>query len=302
LFRHDGAAGGAVVRAGSPLESAAGPAQLLRKRALRRIPTMLLCQLSDPHIVEKDTRAYGRVDTPQYLERCVRRILALPRLPDAVVATGDLTDHGTVAEYGVLAELLTPLTMPVFLVVGNHDDRDALRQAFPAHRHLAGEHGFVQYAIDDFAVRLVVLDTVVPGAPGGELCQRRLQWLERTLAASSRPTIVAQHHPPFATGLSVMDRMGLAEPGAEAAVVARHPHVERVLAGHVHRTIQARFGGTIASTCPSTAHQLLLDLVPGADIRFTAEPAGFQLHLWNGEQVVSHSEVADDYPVWGARD
>lgn len=263
---------------------------------------MLLCQISDPHIVEEGTLAYGRVETPQLLERCVRKILALPRRPDVVVATGDLTDHGTAPEYALLAELLAPLPMPLYLVAGNHDDRDELRRAFPAHGHLHGEDGFVQYTIDDFAVRLVVLDTVVARAPGGELCTRRLQWLERTLSASNRPTIIAQHHPPYATGLAVMDRMALAEPEAEAAVIARHPHVERVLCGHVHRTSQARFAGTIASTCPSTAHQLLLDLAPDADFRFTAEPPAFQLHLWNGMQIVSHTELVDDFPIWGTRD
>src|ERR1700741_2225902 len=116
---------------------------------------MLLCQLSDPHIVERGALAYGRIPTAQLLEKCVRKILAQPRLPDAVVITGDLTDHGTAAEYEMFAELVAPLPMPLFLVVGNHDDRDALKKAFPTHAHLDGEDGFVQYAVDDFDVRLV---------------------------------------------------------------------------------------------------------------------------------------------------
>ncbi len=99
-----------------------------------------------------------------------------------------------------------------------------------------GDDGFVQYAVDDFDVRLVVLDTTVPGEPGGELCARRLQWLDRTLGESDRPTIIAQHHPPFATGLTMMDRMSLANPEAEAAVIARHRHVQCIISGHFHRT------------------------------------------------------------------
>jgi 3',5'-cyclic AMP phosphodiesterase CpdA len=263
---------------------------------------MLLCQISDPHLVREGTLAYGRIDTPGMLERCVRKILALPRKPDAVIATGDLTDNGTLEEYGLLAELLAPLPMPVFLAAGNHDDRHALQAAFPQHLHLRGEDGFVQYVIDDFPVRLVVLDTLVPGAPGGELCERRLRWLDRTLAQSDRPTIIAQHHPPFASGLTFMDRMNLADPAAEAAVIAQYPYVERVISGHIHRTTQTRFAGTLASICPSTAHQLLLDLVPDADVRFTFEPSGFQLHLWDGDQLVTHTAVVEDFPVWGTRD
>ncbi len=263
---------------------------------------MLLCQISDPHVVEEGTLAYGKVDTPRMLERCVRRILALPRRPDAVVATGDLTDDATAAQYGLLAEILSPLAMPLYLAVGNHDDRQALRAAFPAHAHLDGEDGFVQYAVEDFEVRLLVLDTLVPGRPGGELCAKRLSWLDRELSASEKPTVVAQHHPPFPTGLTVMDRMSLADPAAEAAVIARHPQVERIIAGHHHRNAQARFAGTVASICPSTAHQLQLDLVPGADIGFVFEPSSFQLHLWDGARLVTHTAVVEDFPRWGARD
>ena len=263
---------------------------------------MLLCQISDPHLVPEGTLAYDRVDTPAMLERCVSKILKLPRRPDAVVATGDLTDNATAAEYGLLAELLAPLDMPVYLAVGNHDDRRTLQTAFPHHKHLQGEDGFVQYVIDDFAVRLVVLDTMIPNAPGGELCARRLQWLDRTLSASDRPTVIAQHHPPFVTGLTVMDRMTLANPEAEATVIERHSHVERIISGHYHRTIHARFAGTLASVCPSVAHQLLLNLLPDADIGFTFEPSAFQLHLWTGSQLVTHTQLVEDFPSWGSRD
>jgi Icc protein len=263
---------------------------------------MLLCQISDPHLVVRGKLAYGRVDTPTMLERAVRKIMALPRRPDAVVATGDLTDDATAEEYGLLAELLAPLDMPVYLAVGNHDDREALRKAFPRDRHLHGEDGFVQYAVDDLAVRLLVLDTLIPDAPGGELCERRLAWLDRMLQASNRPTIVAQHHPPLVTGLTVMDRMALRDPPAEAAVLSRHRHVERVISGHYHRTIHARFGSTIASVCPSVAHQLLLNLVPDADIGFGFEPSAFQLHFWNGAELVTHTQMVEDFQSWGARD
>jgi 3',5'-cyclic AMP phosphodiesterase CpdA len=263
---------------------------------------MLLCQISDPHIVREGTLAYGKVDTPRMLERCVHQILALPRRPDALIATGDLTDHGAPEEYGLLAELLAPLRMPIYLLAGNHDERGALQAAFPEQPHLRGDDGFVQYIVEDWPVRLVVLDTVVPGKDGGALCARRLNWLDRTLAASDRPTIVAQHHPPLVTGLSAMDAQCLADPLAEADVIRRHPQVERIVSGHVHRTIQARFAGTVASVCASTAQQLVLDLVPGAELRLTYEPPGFQLHLWTGGSLVSHSAVVGDFPVWTTRD
>lgn len=263
---------------------------------------MLICQISDPHIVAAGELAYGRVDTASMLARCVQQIGAMARVPDLLIATGDLTDHGHADEYRQLAALLAPLSMPVYLLAGNHDDRRALQAAFPGQRHLCGEDGFVQYTVEDWPLRLVVLDTVVPGRDGGELCARRLQWLERTLAADRRPTIVAQHHPPLASGLTAMDAQTLANPHEEAAVIGRHRHVERIISGHYHRSFHARFAGTSASVCASTAQQLALDLAPGAGLRLTYEPPSFQLHLWTGEALVSHTAVVGDYPSWSVRD
>jgi 3',5'-cyclic AMP phosphodiesterase CpdA len=104
------------------------------------------------------------------------------------------------------------------------------------------------------------------------------------------------HHPPFATGIAHMDHYGLANSEGLAAVIARHPHVERIVAGHLHRAIQARFAGTLASTCPSTAHQIALDLVPGTPLRYVFEPPGFQLHIWSeGAGLVTHTLPIGDF-------
>ena len=222
---------------------------------------MLLCQISDLHIKAGRKLAYGIVDTAGMLERCIRQLLERPQQPDAIIVTGDLVDYGTSEEYGLLRELLAPLTMPVYLSPGNHDERGALRAGFPDHGYLRQWEPFIQYTIEEHAVRIVALDTVVPGQSGGALCNRRLEWLDRALGAQpKRPTIVTMHHPPFLTGIGHMDRIGLDDCSGLAQVISRHPQVERVLAGHLHRSITARFAGTVASTCPSPAHQVALDL------------------------------------------
>lgn len=261
---------------------------------------MILCQISDLHIKPQRRRAYGIVDTATMLERCVEQIRALPQVPDAVIATGDLVDLGQPEEYGLLRELLTPLltgpgALPVYLLPGNHDERGALREAFADHPYLRQWPPFVQYVIEDHAVRLVALDTVIPGHGAGTLCDERLAWLDRTLSASDRPTVVALHHPPFATGIGHMDRISLAPAEALARVIQRHPQVERVIAGHLHRSISARFAGTVASVCPSPAHQVALDLDPSAPDCFVMEPPGFQLHHWNGEALVTHTAAIGRY-------
>ena len=257
---------------------------------------MLLCQISDFHVRPDRRLAYRRVDTATMLERCVARILALPQRPDAVIATGDLVDFGTEGEYRLLRELLAPLPMALYLMPGNHDAREALRASFADHAYLRQWAPFVQYAIDDHPLRLVALDTVVPGRGEGALCVERLAWLDATLAAApSRPTVVALHHPPFETGIGHMDRLGLAGIDGLAEVIARHPQVERLISGHIHRPITARFAGTVATTCPSTAHQIALDLAPDARDAFVMEPPAFQLHRWDGRALVTHTVYVDAF-------
>jgi Icc protein len=258
---------------------------------------MLIAQLSDPHIPAPGKLLYGRVDTAAFFARAVHAVATSEPAPDAVILTGDLVDKGEPAEYAHLRELLAPLPMPVFAIPGNHDTREPFRDAFAGDGYLPRD-GFLQYAVEEYPLRLVALDTLIPGAGGGELCAERMGWLERTLAAApDRPTLVMMHHPPFATGIEYMDRAGLADATAFAALIARHPQVERIACGHLHRIIERRFAGTIAGTAPSTAHQFRLNLLPGASLRLMFEPPGYQLHLWrDGDGLVTHTVPLGDWP------
>ena len=252
-----------------------------------------IVQLSDPHIREPGRVAYGRVDTAAYLRATIDSVSALAQPPDAVVVTGDLTDFGRPAEYAHLRELLAPLTAPVYLLPGNHDDPTQLRRAFDDHAYFGepvGE-GYLQYAVRVGPLHLLALDTTVPGRSHGALCAARLDWLAGALAErAGEPVVVAMHHPPFETLIGHMDRIGLLEGGPALAEVLRaHPNVERVICGHLHRAIDVRFGGTIASTCPGPAHQVCLDLAPDAASRFAMEPPGFRVHTWTARAgLVTH--------------
>jgi 3',5'-cyclic-AMP phosphodiesterase len=257
---------------------------------------MLIAQITDTHIKPEGVLAYRRVDTAAFLARAVDHILHLDPRPDAVLATGDLVDAGSVEEYERLHRLLAPLPMPVYLIPGNHDDRDVMRQVFVDHDYLP-RAGFIQYTVDGGPVRMLALDTLVPGASGGLMDTERIAWLDARLAeAPTRPTLIFMHHPPFKTGIAYMDTIGLDGADALATVVRRHPQVERVVCGHLHRTIQARWAGTVATTAPSTAHQVALDVREDADLGFTLEPPGYALHLWReGLGLVSHVATVGDY-------
>jgi 3',5'-cyclic AMP phosphodiesterase CpdA len=255
-----------------------------------------LVQLTDLHIREPGRLAYGRIDTAPYLARTVQTVLRLHQKPDAVVITGDLCDFGRPAEYIHLAELLAPLDMPVYLMPGNHDDRDQLRRSFPAHTYL-GTNGFVQYSVKVGNLRVLTLDTCVSGHSHGALCAERLGWLEAQLeACRNEPVVIAMHHPPFRTLIGHMDKIGLLEGSAALeTLVARHPNVERVICGHLHRAIDVRFGGTIASTSPAPGHQVALDLDANAPSVWMLEPPGLRVHAWDGERLLTHLAASGEF-------
>ncbi|WP_297648590.1 phosphodiesterase [Hydrogenophaga sp.] len=262
----------------------------------------MLVQLSDPHIVAPGRLLMDRIDTPALLAQAVASVCGLAPAASAVVVTGDLVDRGSADEYAHLQLLLAPLSCPVWLMPGNHDAAGALRRAFPDHAELAplpdpALAPFVLWVREVAGLRLVALDTVVEGASHGALCEHRLAWLDRTLAeAPHQPTVVAMHHPPFATGIAHMDRIGLRQGSAALAeLLRRHPQVERVLCGHLHRPIVRRFGGTVAMTVPSTAHQIVLDLREDAPATYRREPPGYALHLLRDGALVSHTVAVGDH-------
>jgi 3',5'-cyclic AMP phosphodiesterase CpdA len=259
---------------------------------------MILAQITDLHIKPHGRLAYRAVDTAVCLEQAVQSLLALDPAPDAVIATGDLVDAGLTEEYGLLREILSPMRLPLFLMPGNHDRRAPLRAAFPELRHL-GTDGRIAFTVEDFPLRIIALDSLVEGESAGELGPVQLAWLDQRLAEQPRrATVVAVHHPPFATGIGHMDQIGLHDAAALSAVIGRHSQVERVISGHVHRSIQTRFARSMASIAPSVAHQVALDLRPDAQPTFCLEPAGFHLHCHGpGGGLVTHTAVIGTDPA-----
>ena len=119
---------------------------------------MLICQLTDLHLRPEGVPAYRVVETNSLTERAFRAVAALNPRPDAVLITGDLTDCGLDSEYALLARLIRKhLPMPVYVIPGNHDRRAALRAGLADLPGVTSDPEFVQYAVDDLPVRLVML-------------------------------------------------------------------------------------------------------------------------------------------------
>ena len=260
---------------------------------------MLICQLTDLHVRPVGKTANRVAETNMFTERAFRAVARFTPRPDVVVITGDLAEAGLDAEYVNIARLLRKwLPMPVFVIPGNHDRRGAFREQLAHLPGVTADPHYIQYAVEDYPVRLVMLDTVVPGAGHGELRPEQLEFLDRTLAAApGKPTIVAMHHPPFVCGIAHMDRINLRNAAEFTAVIARHRQVERIICGHHHRPIVTRVAHAIASISPSVAHQVELSLNPHDPGLFVFEPPAFQLHRWTqADGIVSHTGYVEDYP------
>jgi Icc protein len=260
---------------------------------------VLIAQISDLHIKPPGSLAYGRVDTAAALERCVAALNAFRPKPDLVVISGDLADTPTAEEYEHLKRLLAQLELPFVGIPGNHDSRELMRAAFPLADYSFAS-GPLNQRVETGGLDLVLLDSSVAGKPHGELDAATLQWLEVTLAASpDRPALLFLHHPPFATGIWHMDRQDLLNAGELATVVKRHPRVQLIACGHVHRATLAMFAGVPSTICPAPNHAVDLDLAQLREPSFKVEPPAFHLHCWfAGEgfgSVVTHYVPIGDF-------
>jgi len=251
---------------------------------------VLIAQISDLHvgIVAGDGALEAR--HRERLTRAVARVAADVSGLALLVASGDLVDHGAEEEYAFLLELLDSFPAPCLLLPGNHDDAATLATV------LGRDSGFDQVA-DLGALRVVALDSSHPGIPSGRLAPAQLAWLDARLAEDDRPTVLALHHPPLALGNPGMDAMALEEPAALGAVLDRHPHVARIVCGHVHRPVFATFGGIGVAAAPSLAYQLVPDLDGTRGLQPAAEPAGYAVHRWHPADGLSTHVIAMPDPT-----
>lgn len=251
---------------------------------------MLVAQISDTHILVPES------DHPAAELRgdCLRRTVAdvNQQQPDAVIFTGDTVQHGQPEEYACLCELLAPLEAPLYLVPGNRDDKNEMRAAFSDHAYMPATGGFLHYAIEDYDIRLVGIDSTLAGERKGRFCEKRQAWLDKTLGDQpDRPTLLFIHHPPF----DVDDHYvgGYRRPEEATAledIVNRHLQVIGMLCGHVHWPVERDWAGTEVRIMPSIA----VDVRKGIDETEARERPIYLLHrLSERRGLVSQAKMVD---------
>ena len=259
---------------------------------------MLIAQITDLHVgVGRDT---GARDNYLRLQQVLKTLEQLRPKPDLVLATGDLSESGSIDSYRLLKRLFDATPLEIWPCLGNHDRRYPFRKVF-SDKLFDGDH--VRYAIDAGDLRIIVLDTLSEGVHGGSFTSAQADWLDQLLArAPDRPTLIAQHHPPVYTGIDWLTAYP-DEPWVKRyrAVIERHQQVKKILTGHVHRQLERPFAGASLVVTGATSAQVGLDLSrldpDKADHRplIVDEPPAFSLHFWDGEEVVTHRGVAGAY-------
>ncbi|HXX07597.1 MAG TPA: phosphodiesterase [Pseudolabrys sp.] len=261
---------------------------------------ILIAQISDLHITPPGVLAYGRVDTAAALIQAIETLNRHSPRPDLVVVSGDIADSALPEEYAHAKKLLAALEIPFVAIPGNHDRRLPMRQALPdpAYGEANGALNSVRH-IGELDVLLV--DSTVPGSSHGELEAATLAWLDAVLSASTtRPALLFLHHPPFNTGIVYSDAIRLRNADALSELLKRHPRVQLVAAGHVHRAAQTIFAGVSATICPAGEQAVTLAFEPRWPEVFKIEPPAFHLHAWlPGEgfgSVVTHVVPIGEFP------
>ena len=217
-------------------------------------PGHTIAHLSDPHLLAS-TLQYGVIDTDRGLELALARLERLDPLPQALVFTGDLADKAEPAAYARLREIVEPaaaaIGAEVVWVMGNHDERAAYSRAL-----FDAESDATQDRVHDVAgLRIVSLDTSVPGYHHGELADEQLAWLADVLSAPApHGTLLALHHPPVpvpmmraAEIIELLDQHRLAE-------VLTGTDVRGILGGHLHYSTYSTFAGIPVSVASATCY------------------------------------------------
>jgi Icc protein len=249
-----------------------------------------LLHLSDTHLLAGNNRLYGSVDSETHLRELFAEFESSGRRPEAIIFTGDLADKGEPDAYRRLRAIVEPvaaeLGAQVIWVMGNHDDRGSFRS------ELFGEMPTVNpidRVYDVNGLRVISLDSTVPGSHHGHVTDAQLDWLAEELSVSApHGTILAMHHPPLP---SVLDLAVLVELREQAglAEVLEGSDVRSILAGHLHYSSTGMFAGIPVSVASATCYTQDLN-VPVGGTRGRDGARAFNLvHVYDG--TVLHSVV-----------
>ena len=253
---------------------------------------MKIIQISDAHIVAGTDSLQGLAPRER-LRRCVADINANHADADLCAVTGDLTDAGDMAAYAEFRRIIAELTVPVQLMIGNHDSRINFVRAFPETE--TDSNGFVQSSRQIGGCSLIFLDTNEPGTHSGAYCDLRQKWLQSQLDAlpKERPVYLFLHHQPFPIGWPALDEIGLIHADELQGILRKYPNLKYILFGHIHRTVTGCWNGIPFSAIPGTNHQIRWGKGGESEIVYTKESPAYNVIYINGDVTMIYQKPFD---------
>ncbi|MFT2815530.1 phosphodiesterase [Leifsonia sp. A12D58] len=218
-------------------------------------PDHFLIHVSDTHLLAAGNQLYNSVDSTRHLVELFAELETSGCRPEAIVFTGDLADRGEPGAYDRLREIVEPvaerLGARVIWVMGNHDDRATFRTALLDEKPTTSP---IDSVTELNGLRIITLDSTVPGAHHGEVTQAQLDWLDNILAVPAPDgSILVMHHPPIPSVLDLAVSVELRDQGPLASVL-RGTDVRSILAGHLHYSSTATFAGIPVSVASATCY------------------------------------------------
>lgn len=253
-------------------------------------PRHFLLHLSDPHLLGGPDPLYGVVDSEARLIQLFDEVKASGARPEAVIFTGDLADKGDPEAYRKLRAIVDPacedMGAEVIWAMGNHDNRANFREGLldqPGHDAPVDHSYFIN------GLRVITLDTSVPGFHHGELSASQLDWLGRELDTPAPDgTVLALHHPPVPSVLDLSVLVELRDQSSLASVV-RDSDVRTILAGHLHYSTTATFAGIPVSVASASCYTQDLNVPVGGTRGQDGGQAFNLVHVY--EHTIVHSVV-----------
>lgn len=253
-------------------------------------PDHFIVHLSDTHFVAGDAPLYGAVDSETHLRDLLIELAGSGARPEAIVITGDLADHGDPEAYAQLRRMVEPvaadLGAQVIWVMGNHDDRGNFREGL-LRQHPSTSPIDRVYWVN--GLRIISLDSTVPGHHYGEVTGAQLDWLAEELSsAAPHGTILAMHHPPIPSVLDLAVLVELREQDSLAEVL-EGSDVRSIIAGHLHYSTTSTFAGIPVSVASATCYTQDLNVPVGGTRGRDGAQAFNLVHVY--EKSVLHSVV-----------
>lgn len=236
--------------------------------------TVRIVQITDLHLFrDPDAFLYG-IPTRESLRDVLDHIGRHAGRVDHLVITGDHSHDDLPDTYEALRQMLAPWLDRLWQLPGNHDDRAVLRSAFSDRVAGTGSER-ISFAFPAGEWLCLGLDTQVSGEVAGRFDEQHLAWIDARLREDeSQAVVLFMHHPPVATRLGWLDRIGLEGKELLQQLLVGEPRIRLVCCGHIHHELSQRIGAVEVVATPSTG----LQFSPTSETAlFVQEPPGYRV-------------------------